>query len=177
MQRRPPVISRRRVLSGAAALAILGTAAATSTACGTSAPPPDLDDLSTALVRARADSRLAAEAAAGARAPVLHALNEVAAERSAHAEAIAEEIERMTGSAAPTTTTSTSETSATSATSAAAGPKPTVKDVIDALRGSADSAAQTAATLSGYRAGLLGSVAAACTAAYLVALAPREGTP
>ena len=39
------------------------------------------------------------------------------------------------------------------------------------LRASADSAAQLAGTSSGYRAGLLGSIAASCTASYTVALA------
>ena len=39
------------------------------------------------------------------------------------------------------------------------------------------SAAQLAAVMSGYRAGLLGSIAASCTAAYTVSLAGREGAP
>ena len=177
MQSRPTAISRRRVLSAAVALAVLGATAATSTACGTSAPPPpDLDDLTTALDRARSDSRLATEAseaieaieAAETGGSAVDALTEVAAERSAHADALAEEIVRMTGNAAPTTTT-------TSSASASPAPEPTVEDVIGALRASADSAAQGAATLSGYRAGLLGSIAAACTAAYSVALAPQAG--
>jgi hypothetical protein len=38
------------------------------------------------------------------------------------------------------------------------------------LRASADSARQLAGTSSGYRAGLLGSIAASCTASYSVAL-------
>jgi hypothetical protein len=50
-----------------------------------------------------------------------------------------------------------------------------VKDVIDALHTSADSAAKLVPTLSGYRAGLVGSIAAACTAAYSVALASTGG--
>jgi hypothetical protein len=48
--------------------------------------------------------------------------------------------------------------------------------VIAALRESADAATQLAANQSGYRAGLLGSIAAACTAAYKVALVP-PGAP
>lgn len=185
MHSRPLTVSRRRVLSGAAVLAILGASGVTSTACGTAAPPPDLDDLMTALDRARADSRLATRAAeaaetagppgpAGAahsRGSAVDALTEVAAERYAHAEAVAEEIERMTGSAAPTNTTTTS------VATSVASPDPTVADVIGALRASADSAAQAAAALSGYRAGLLGSIAAACTASYSVALAPHGGAP
>ena len=66
----------------------------------------------------------------------------------------------------------------TTATSTTAQPAnaPTTKEVIGALRQSADTAAQLAATQSGYRAGLLGSIAASCTAAYTVALVPA-GAP
>ncbi|MGA9612157.1 MAG: hypothetical protein WBS15_11570, partial [Mycobacterium sp.] len=42
---------------------------------------------------------------------------------------------------------------------------------VRSLRASATSASQLASTSSGYRAGLLGSIAAACTASYTVALA------
>ena len=63
----------------------------------------------------------------------------------------------------------------TSTTAEPAEP-PTAKDVIGALRQSADSATELAAKFSGYRAGLLGSIAAACTAAYTVALVP-PGSP
>jgi hypothetical protein len=41
---------------------------------------------------------------------------------------------------------------------------------VGALRKSADSAAELVPSLSGYRAGLLGSIAASCTAAFTVAL-------
>jgi hypothetical protein len=74
----------------------------------------------------------------------------------------------MRGADAPTSTP-------TSTTAEAAEP-PTAKDVIAALRQSADSATGLAAKMSGYRAGLLGSIAAACTAAYSVALVP-PGSP
>jgi hypothetical protein len=66
--------------------------------------------------------------------------------------------------------TSTTSQAATSTTSAAAAPPPTLSDVINSLRGSAASASHLAMTSSGYRAGLLGSIAAACTASYSVAL-------
>ncbi|MGH3678565.1 MAG: hypothetical protein ACRDU5_23060 [Mycobacterium sp.] len=144
------------MLFGAAALAVLG---ATSAACG-SPPPPEMDDLITQLDRARSDSQLATDAAAAAKRQIAPALNAVASERSDHARALADEIARITGEAA---------TSAPKTTSPA--PAPTTKDVIAALRTSADNAAQLAAQLSGYRAGLLGSIAASCTAAYKVALA------
>ena len=52
-----------------------------------------------------------------------------------------------------------------------------MKDVIAALRRSADSAAQLASTQSGYRAGLLGSISASCTASYTVGLnAPKAAS-
>jgi hypothetical protein len=44
--------------------------------------------------------------------------------------------------------------------------------VINALRTSADTAGRLVATSSGYRAGLLASIAASCTASYTVALVP-----
>ena len=158
-----PTVSRRRVLVGAAALALLGASVA---ACGSSSPPPEVDELAAQLERARSDSQLATDAAAAARGATVEALNAVASERSAHAQALSDELVRMRGADAPTATT-------TSTTAAPAEP-PTAKDVIAALRQSADSATELAAKMSGYRAGLLGSIAAACTAAYTVALVPPE---
>ena len=158
----PPTVSRRRVLFGAAALALLSS---TATACGSSPPPPEVDELAAQLDRARADSQLATDAAAATPPPpTAQALNTVASERSAHAQALSDELVRMVGKQAPTTTaTSTTGQPATA---------PTTKDVIAALRQSADNAAQLAAKQSGYRAGLLGSIAASCTAAHTVALVP-----
>lgn len=147
--------SRRRALFSAAALALLGATAA----CGTTAPPPELPDLTAQLDRARADSTLAGAAAAAVPAQA-RVLTAVAAERSAHAKALSDELIRMTGdqpaAAAPSATPTTSA--------------PAVDDVVNALKESAQSAADLAARLSGYRAGLLGSIAASCTAAYSVAL-------
>jgi hypothetical protein len=161
-----PTISRRRVLVGAAAMALLGASVA---ACGSSSPPPDVDELAAQLERARSDSQLATDAAAAARGATVEALNVVASERSAHAQALSDELVRMRGADAPTATTS----EPTSTTAAPSAP-PTVKDVVTALRQSADSATGMAAKMSGYRAGLLASIAAACTAAYTVALVPPE---
>jgi predicted small lipoprotein YifL len=160
-------VSRRNVLVSAMALAVLGPAAA---ACGPKPPPPEVEDLAAALQRARADSRLAAEAAAGARGPVAAALTTVAGERAAHADALVDELVRLRGDQAPTAEPSETESSATPDGSPQRRP-PTVADVVAALRESADSASDLAARMSGYRAGLLGSIAAACTAAYRVALA------
>jgi hypothetical protein len=160
-------VSRRRVLFGAAALALLGS---TATACGKPPPPPEVDELVAQLDRARADSQLAGDAAATARPPQAQALTAVAAERSAHAQALSDELVRLAGDDAPTTTPSSSST-------AQPAKPPTVHEVVGALRRSGESAAELAAKLSGYRAGLLGSIAAACTAAYTVALAQPGAAP
>jgi hypothetical protein len=161
-----PTVSRRRVLVGAAALALIGTTAA---GCGSPAPHPDVEALQAQLERAQADSRLAAAAATAALPQVAPALNTVAAERAAHAQALTDEITRILAQAPSTSTTP----SAATTTSAAAAKPPTTKDVIAALEQSADSAAQLAVTQSGYRAGLLGSIAASCSAAQTVGLADR----
>jgi hypothetical protein len=160
-----PVFSRRRVLAGGAALAVLGM---TAPACSSPPAPPAVDELEAQLQRARHDSELAAAAAAAAATPVSTALTEVASERAKHAQALATEIARLAVN--PTTSTSSQTSGATSTTPAAAAPPPTLSDVINSLRGSAASASHLATTSSGYRAGLLGSIAAACTASYSVAL-------
>ena len=151
------------MLVGAAALALLSAPVA---ACASSPPPPEVDELAVQLDRARSDSQLATDAAAAARGDTAPALAAVASERSAHAQALSDELVRMRGADAPTTT----------ATSITAEPAkaPTEQDVIAALRDSAASATELAANMSGYRAGLLGSIAASCTAAYTVALVPPE---
>lgn len=162
-----PVVSRRRVLVGGAAFAVLG---AVATGCGKPPPPPRADDLKAQLELARHDSELAAAAATAAVAPMAAALTEVASERSRHAQALAKEITRIIGNSATTSTETTSLTTS----SAAPMPAPSLADVVNALRYSGESAKQLAITSSGYRAGLLGSIAAACTAAYTVALATGE---
>lgn len=163
-------ISRRRVLASAAALALLG---ATAAACGTTTPQPEVDDLTAQWERARADSALAAEAAAAQppQAAATRALNAVASDRSAHAKALAEELTRMTGAVPTDTATSTVRSTPKAAPNTGADPSaPGIDDVVNALKESADRAAGLARTLSGYRAGLLGSIAASCTAAHTVAL-------
>lgn len=172
---RPPTLSRRRVLVGAVALTALSVAAA---GCAAPPPPPDLDDLTTALDRARSDSDLAAEVATTSRGALADALTTIAAQRAAHAEALAEEIVRLTGHAAPTPTTAApTTTTSTSPGTTGSVPKPAVRDVIGALRTSADSATAAAGSLAGYRAGLLASIAASCTASFTVALAGADTAP
>jgi len=159
-----PVVSRRRVLAGGAALAVLATAAP---ACSSPPAPPAVDELKSQLTLARHDSELATAAAAAAAKPVSDALTEVAAERAKHALALTTEIARL---AVNPTSTSSATTTTTTTSTAAAAPPPSLADVVNSLRASAVSASQLANTSSGYRAGLLGSIAAACTASYTVAL-------
>lgn len=152
------------MLAGGAALAVLGM---TGSACSSPPAPPAVDELESQLKLARRDSELATAAAAAAAQPVSAALTEVSSERAEHARALATEIARLAVNPA---STASQTTSPTPTTSAAAAPPPPLSDVINSLRGSAASAGQLATTTSGYRAGLLGSIAAACTAAYSVAL-------
>jgi hypothetical protein len=158
-----PTVSRRRVLIGGAVLAVLST---TAVGCGAPAPKPEVESLVTQLERARADSQLAAGAASAARPDIAAALTTVAAERSAHVQALSDEITRIAGDAPPAASASPTSTSTTGEPL----PPPTPRDVIAALKQSADSAAQAAAQAAGYPAGLLGSIAASCTTAFTVAL-------
>ncbi|MCB0930520.1 MAG: hypothetical protein KDB71_01300 [Mycobacterium sp.] len=175
----PTPLSRRRILTegsrGLLALALFGASvSATATGCGKGGPP-EPDPLEAELGAARRDSELAAAAAKTAPRPLVPALLVVADERAQHAAALAEELARAAGEPAPTEPAG-SETPTPTASPAAS---PSVPDVMKALRGSAESATKLAATLSGYRAGLMGSIAAACTASYKVGLTPlpKKGTP
>lgn len=156
-------LTRRRVLvnggRGLLALTLIGAAA---TACGSNSPPAP-DPLGAQLDAARRDSDLATAAAKAAAPAFVPALTVVADHRARHAAALVEEIARAAGEPTPTSTSSP-----TSTTSAQAAPPPSVQDVVTALRTSADSAVKLTPTLSGYRAGLLGSIAASCTTAVTV---------
>jgi hypothetical protein len=163
----PDAVSRRRVLvAGGRSVLALALVAAAASACGSAAQGPD--PLEAELAAARKDSELAAAAAKAALPAIAPALSVVADERSRHATALVEELARAAGKPTPTSSgpDGTTPTAASSAPPAPPGPPPSVQDVIVALRRSADSAATLAPTLSGYRAGLLGSIAAACTASY-----------
>ncbi len=173
-----PTVSRRRALIGAAALALLGGTVAT--ACGSTPPVQDVDALLGQLERARGDSRLAGNAATAAPPKIAAVLTVVAAHRAAHAQALTDEITRMSGEAPPTSSIATTTSGLPSPTTTTSGPPPkppTAVDVVAALRQSAAGAALLATQQSGYRAGLLGSIAAACTACATVALASAGPTP
>ncbi len=165
-RRTVPALSRRRLLvDGGRGLLVLALAGTAASACGKPSGP---DPLEAELERARSDSELAAAAAKAAKPPVAAALDEVAAERARHAAALVEELARAARKPLPTETTSV--------TPAAEKTPPTVRDVADALRTSADSATKLVPTLSGYRAGLMGSIAAACTASFTVGLPVERKT-
>lgn len=158
-------LRRRDVLVGAAGLALLTV---TASACGSS--EPKVDPLQAVQDQAVADAEQARAAAAASpppAPPLVRALNQIAGERTEHARALGVEIARAAGQSAPTATTTTATTAATGT---GATPPPTVKDVVAALRRAADGAGQLAATQAGYRAGLLGSIAASCTASATVTL-------
>ena len=167
----PPALSRRRVLAGGSrgllALALIGTAVS---ACGSTGPSGP-DPLEAELSAARADSELAAAAAKSAPPGIAPALIELSAVRARHATALVEELSRAAGQPTPT-----SSAAATPSSAAPAAPAPRPQDVIAALRRSGENAAKLAPTLSGYRAGLLGSIAAACTTASTIGLVPA-GSP
>jgi hypothetical protein len=161
------------MLVGAATLALLGAAAA----CGKPAPRLDVDALVAQLDRAQADSELAATVATTAPPPVAKALTAIAAERAAHAQALTDELTRMNGAPTPTAAATTTSSTTTTTTMTGEPPQPpTTKDVVAALRQAADAAATAAAQQSGYRAGLLGSIAASCTTAFTVALGGGQDT-
>ncbi|BBY36137.1 hypothetical protein MMAN_02710 [Mycobacterium mantenii] len=166
-----PFVNRRDVLAGGVALVALG---AVVSACSKSAPkPPAVEQLLGPLDQARHDSALAGAAAAAVGNPpqVAAALTVVASQRAAHARALSSEISRAAGKLA-TSPTSETPTPSQAGPAGPPPPPPPVSDVIDALRASADSASRLVGTESGYRAGLLASIAASCTASYTVALVP-----
>lgn len=167
-----PVTNRRGVLAGGAALAALGMVVS---ACGESPPkPPVVENLLGPLDQARRDSALAGAAAGAVGNPpqVAAALMVVANQRAAHARALSTEIARAAGRLTSSSSETTSPSPSPSEPPAPPPPPPPVSDVIDALRASAESSSRLVASSSGYRAGLLASIAASCTASYTVALVP-----
>lgn len=120
--------------------------------------PAEVDALTEQARAARRDAANATATIAG-RPDLAAALGVIAAERTAHADALDEEIARA----------ASTPTSSTTATTPAAAPVP-----IDQLRadlaGSQRDAGKLARTQSGYRAGLLGSISASCAAQQVVLL-------
>ncbi|AXN43850.1 hypothetical protein DSM43518_04404 [Mycobacterium marinum] len=174
MSRAVTVLNRRGVLAGGAALAALGVVVS---ACGESPPkPPAVEELLAPLEQARHDSALASAAAGAIGNPpqIAAALTVVANQRAAHARALATEIARAAGKLVSATSETSSSSPSPSATEPPAPPPPPppLSDVVDSLRQSAEDANRLVTTTEGYRAGLLASIAASCTASYQVALLP-----
>lgn len=158
-----PVFSRRSSfrLAGVAAVGVLG--ASTLAACSNDDPsqPEPPDPLIAQENSARADAAAAQSAAAVApdRAAVLTL---IAAERTAHADALRAEVARLVGTYPDGSTPSSEATATATPTPAPAAPPASVDAVRAQLVAAQNSAAALARTLSDYRAGLLGSISAAC---------------
>ena len=103
------------------------------------------------------------------------ALTAIAAERAAHAQALSDEIIRMTGQTPRRRRPATSQPPRRPTAATPARRPPTPRTWSRALRRRPTAPRSWPPKLSGYRAGLLGSIAAACTAAYTVALTPAAG--
>lgn len=158
----PLTLTRRGLLASV----VLGTLAGAVGCTAESVPGPLPDAVPTAprpadelLGHAEAARRDAATAAALAvvlpeRAPVLQA---VSGDRTAHADALDAELARAAGSVASTPATAAPTTTRTAGA-------PDLATLQGSLRQAQDAAAQAATTAPAHRAGLLGSVSAACAA-------------
>lgn len=149
----------RRTALRAVGAGTLGALALSATAACAEEPVHDPDPLAAHEIQARADA--AAASAAIALAPHLQAtLNTIAAQRTEHAEALAAEIARIVGVYGDGTT----PVHKTRAPSAAPAPiaAPGIDQLRDQLSRSRRATAELAVALSGYRAGLLASISAAC---------------
>lgn len=164
-----PPLPRRTLLRGAAVLAF----ATASAGCGVfsgpterpSPPPADLraDPLLPVAAAARADAAMAARVVPSAPAQAA-TLAVIATERSAHADALESEIARAAGVVTPGTAATFAPPLPPSTVPAvpAPNPEPTVAALRLSLGGNQQTAAELARTVPAYRAGLLGSIAAAC---------------
>ncbi|MGZ4523541.1 MAG: hypothetical protein ACXVXO_09010 [Mycobacteriaceae bacterium] len=167
-----PVINRRRILFGATALVMM----AVGTGCGffsgeqKTVEPSDTpaeDPLLPIADAARTDAAMATQVASSSPAQAVQ-LAIIAADRTAHATALDAEIARAAGKGA--NSPSPVSASASAAPSTAVAPAPTVEGLRTRLQHNQSAAADLARTVPAYRAGLLGSVAAACAAELAVLL-------
>lgn len=154
---RPTRFPRRDALriGGLAVAALAAAPALTSLAACADDPTPEINRLQGPVDDAHRDAALATRLADRSpdRAEVLTV---IAAQRAAHAEAVTAEIERMTPRA--------DEESAAPAPDHPAEPVEDVETLIGFLRESADGAEALVPRTAGYRAGLLGAIAASCSA-------------
>lgn len=161
-------VPRRTILRNAglfaAAGATLTAVGATTAGCTVGLSDDGPDPL---LPLAQAAESDAAEAARLAGADPAHAaaLNTIADERRTHAAALHREIDRVAGADATADTPTRAST-----TSSVPSAPPTLDAVRGALARSQRSAADAAYRQTGYRAGLAGSISAACAAEQKVLL-------
>lgn len=155
----PRTLSRRTALrmTGGIVLAAVGSTSVAGCSSGDDAEAGAVvDTLTSHLDLARRDA--AAATSLTAMAPEIGgALAVVRSEREQHAASLAAEIDRVAGVSPDETTTA-----AAPSTSGAAVPPPTVEELRSYLSESQRAAADSAREESGYRAGLLGSISAAC---------------
>lgn len=162
-----PCLDRRSVLRSAGGGAIALVALGAASACSDKTPPaPDV--LVTQEVSARTDA-VWAKAAIATAPEHTAALTTVAAQRTQHADALRAEIDRATGVYGDGTKPRSASPPVTEPVAPA--PPPDLATVRTRLTESQHSAAALAATLSGYRAGLLGSISACCATHVTVVLA------
>lgn len=160
----PRSLSRRAAFRLTAGAVLTTVGLVTTTACSSDEDvAATVDTLSTHLRLACRDA-----AAAGALIAVLPAdadsLTVVQTERTAHADALQTEIDRVAGGPQEASTT-------VSTTTAAPAAPQTLDELKTYLSESQRGAADSARNESGYRAGLLGSISAACAVESTVVLA------
>ncbi|QIS07663.1 hypothetical protein F5X71_24965 [Nocardia brasiliensis] len=166
-------------LAGGGAVGVLALGAAVG--CATEDTVHEPDPLAAQEVKARTDA--AAATAAIALAPHKHAaLTAIATERTAHADALRAEIARVIGVYGDGTTpahrtraSAPGPAAGSAAVASGTAVPPVAAPSLDTLRAqlteSRQSAAALASSQSGYRAGLLASISAACAAEAGVLLA------
>ncbi|WP_305094728.1 hypothetical protein [Prescottella sp. R16] len=162
---RSPQLSRRAALRAAGGVVLGASVLVAATGCsdsGSSDTSAEVEALTAQAERARRDAANASAAIAAAPDRAA-ALTVIAAERTAHADALDAEIARAGGSMS-------SVTSDTAATSAVVPVPPSVDLLRTDLAESQKESASLARTQSGYRAGLLGSISAACAVQQAVLL-------
>ncbi|CAM2901017.1 hypothetical protein RHDE110596_06130 [Prescottella defluvii] len=155
-------LSRRAALRVVGSAALGTTALAATTGCsdsGQADTPAEVDALTTQAELARRDAANATTAIA-TYPDRAGALGVVATERTAHADALDAEIARAAGAATAETTTPSPQVPA----------PPTLEQLRVDLADAQREAARLARNQSGYRAGLLGSISAACAAQQAVLL-------
>ncbi|MGW1677920.1 hypothetical protein [Saccharopolyspora sp. NPDC002376] len=144
-------LGRRSVLR---LIAVAPIAAALTTACSSADEPDQLLALAEA---AKSDAQLA-KAVAQAHAKLAEVANEIAVARSTHADALQQEIDRVNprDPEDPPSVPDAAPQQAPGSASAA------LQALSDALSGAQDQASKLVPGLSGYRAGLVGSISASC---------------